>query len=385
MITPEELKVKCEKLFFKVATAHLKGDVLFPLTIPGNKQLSGSNYHALKGDLLPLYQKSKAATSNGYSVEWKLKTIAGSWQNIPVKIFFDSLDDYLSFTEKEQAFNSICQSHAQLTASFPIFNEWAQNNPATLLEYAGTWGDIIKVCRYFVTTPQAGENYIRELPIEVHTKFIEQNASVLRKLLDRLLPPDQIETNETDIALRYRLRKPSPDLQIRVLDENLKTFIGYEACALKIEDAIQLQWKPKRVFIIENDVCFITMPKVVNAVAIFGQGFKSRLTSVLPWLQQTELYCCFDMDASGFEMLNMIRQTYPEAQSFLMDEKTFEVFQRFSVNPPYRQMARRLDRLTEKEQRFYEAIIAGNRRLEQEKISRAYVLQHLNELFSNRQ
>ncbi|MFX8335643.1 Wadjet anti-phage system protein JetD domain-containing protein, partial [Acinetobacter baumannii] len=72
--------------------------------------------------------------------------------------------------------------------------------------------------------------------------------------------------------------------QIRVLDDELKPVLGYEECSLPLDDAAWLKWLPEKVFIIENQVCYLTFPKVKNAVAIFGEGFKSRLSRHIPWL-----------------------------------------------------------------------------------------------------
>ena len=123
--------------------------------------------------------------------------------------------------------------------------------------------------------------------------------------------------------------------------------------------------------------------RISNQVsAIFGEGFKSRVSRHLPWLEKTDLYCWFDLDAAGFEMLNMMRQHYPNATSFLMDERTFKDFQVFAVHPESRQRVRYLERLTEKEQALYQNIIDYNWRLEQERVSQAHVQKRLNELFT---
>ncbi|MGL1297168.1 Wadjet anti-phage system protein JetD domain-containing protein, partial [Vibrio parahaemolyticus] len=43
-------------------------------------------------------------------------------------------------------------------------------------------------------------------------------------------------------------------------------------------------------------------------------------------MAKAELFCWFDLDAAGFEMLNIIRRHYPSAMSLLMDEKTYHQF-----------------------------------------------------------
>jgi len=114
-------------------------------------------------------------------------------------------------------------------------------------------------------------------------------------------------------------------------------------------------------------------------VAIFGEGFKSRVNKYIPWLADCELYCWFDMDAAGFEMLNMIRQHYGNAKSFLMDEMTYNEFSGFSVHSVYRKIE--LPLLHPDEQKMYQFLQKENRRLEQERVSNMYIQKCLD-LFS---
>ncbi|MFZ8310623.1 DUF3322 domain-containing protein, partial [Staphylococcus aureus] len=78
--------------------------------------------------------------------------------------------------------------------------------------------DLIKVCRYFYQNNPPHNLYLRELPIEVHSKFIEDNTAALKKLLDNILPQDWINKSETDFSGRYLVKKPNVYAQIRLLD-----------------------------------------------------------------------------------------------------------------------------------------------------------------------
>jgi hypothetical protein len=77
------------------------------------------------------------------------------------------------------------------------------------------------------------------------------------------------------------------------------------------------------------------------------------------------------MDPAGFEMLNMVRQFYNHAKSFLMDQKTYNEFSKFSVHSIYRSIA--LTLLTSEEQKMYYFLQQAHKRLEQERISNVYV------------
>ncbi|TAG31570.1 MAG: hypothetical protein EAZ35_02630 [Sphingobacteriia bacterium] len=379
MITPKELLEKSDKLFFKTVSRILKGEEVFPLIIPANKKISGSNFSDFKTDLVPLYQNSKASKGRGYTVDWKEKIINGSKQRVPVKIFFETAPDFFAFIKKENEFEKINTAKQIIVKPFAILQSWANENPGLLLAYASDWPDIIKVCNYFTENKPPHNFYLRELPVEIHTKFVEDNAAIFRKLLDVLLPTEWKNVAETDFSSRYFLKKANVYTQIRILDDALKPVLGYNELSLTLDDAAWLNWVPDKVFIIENKTCFLTFPKVKNSVAIFGEGFKSRVSKHIPWLEKTNLYCWFDLDAAGFEMLNIIRQYYPNAKSFLMDESTYHQFIQYSVTSIYRKL--QLNFLTQQERKLYQFLQENNKRFEQERITNRYVMEQLQDMF----
>jgi hypothetical protein len=375
MITPKEILAKADKMFFKVTNATLNGETIFPLTIPANKTLSGKNYSDWKNDLVPLYEQSKQIKRRSYSVEWKEKTVNGSKQSVPAKIYFESLEDYLSFTSNDRKYKNLSEARTTLLKSLPRLKEWITHNLPDLLENFEYLEDIVKVCRYFLAHPPPHPFFIRELPIEIHTKFIEQNSRLLRQMLDILLPPGWINSSGKNFEERYYLKRIGVYTQIRILDEALKSHLGFDELALTIEDAGWLKWIPENVFIIENQICYHTFPKLKNSITIFGEGFKSRLSKHIGWLAKTKLYCWFDLDCAGFEMLNMIREHYPNARSFLMDKNSYEHYSSYSVDNKSRKKT--LQYLTTDERLLYEFLQSNNKRLEQERIELQYVYEHL--------
>lgn len=375
MITPKEIREKAERSFYKIVSSELKGETIFPWIIPSNKQITGTNYSDWKNDLLPLHQESKESKSKSYSVEWKNRKINGTIQSVPTKIYFETFDDYLHFTGKTNDYKKIKQSKDIIIKAFPKLKDWTERYPELLLKHYREWDGIIEVCQYLSNNAPPHSIYIREMPVSVHTKFVEENSTILKKVLDSILPFEWIASNEPDFASRYGFRKPNVHTQIRVLDDDLKPFLGYEECSLPIDDAAWLNWLPEKVFIIENQICYLTFPKVKNAVAIFGEGFKSRLTKHILWLEETQLYCWFDLDAAGFEMLNMVRQHYPNASSFLMNNETFNLHSQFAV--PNANRLKTFPLLNGEEKSMYEFLVANSLRLEQERISWDHVLQNI--------
>lgn len=371
MITPQELLDKSDKHFFKIAVAALKDESPFPLVIPSDKKIQDTGFNNLHSAIVPLYNHSKDKKGKGYTIVWKTKNIQGTQQKVPAKIYYETLEDYLFFTKREKDFLNIKEAYELIATSFPLNAAWVKEAPAFLLTHAAIMPDLLKVVRYFFDHTPPHLLYLRELPIQVHTKFIEDNTKPLKKMLDMMLPAHKINFEEKDFSGRYQIKRPNIYTQVRVLDDSLKSTLGYHELALTIDDAAQLTWRPDKVFIIENGACFRSFPKVKNSVAIFGEGFKSRVNKHIPWLADCELYCWFDMDAAGFEMLNMIRQYYHHARSFLMDETTYNAFSAFSVHSTYRKIE--LSLLNPDEQKMYHFLQKENRRLEQEHISNEYV------------
>lgn len=379
MITPKELLEKSEKLFYRVVTSVLNEQNIFPLILPSNKKLSGTNFNELKAAIIPLYQHSKEVKGKGYTVDWKEKLIDGTRQKLPSKIFFETPEDFFFYTKKEKEYLKVKQAFETLITDFPELTEWAKNNTAFLLSEFEEMPGLIKVCKYFKENKPPHDLYLRELPIEVHSKFIENNTTALKKLLDVILPAAWIDITTNDFLGRYQVKKPNVYAQIRVLDEALKSAVGFDELALTIDDSASLKWQPEKVFIIENKACFLSFPKVKNAIAIFGEGFKSRVTKHIPWLADAELFCWFDLDAAGFEMLNAIRQYYPHSKSIFMDVETFEKFSRFKDMVPFRKL--QLAYLEKPETELYQFLQSQNIRLEQERITQEYIITILQALF----
>jgi hypothetical protein len=378
MITPSELFDKSDRLFFNIVRAALKGESSFPLAISSDKRINETGFNKLHDAIVPIYTNSKEVKGKGYSVEWKIKNIEGTKQKLPGKIYFETFEDYLFFTKREKDHLKIEEACKLIAHSFPSNWAWAKDHPSFLLTYADIMPDLLKVVRYFFDHTPPYDLYLRELPIQVHSKFIEDNIKPLKKMLDIILSEDKIDFDEKDFSGRYKIKSPNIYTQIRVLDDALKPTLGFKELALTLDDSSLLNWKPDKVFIIENKACFLSFPKVKNGVAIFGEGFKSRVSKHISWLAESQLYCWFDMDPAGFEMLNMVRQFYNHAKSFLMDEKTYNEFSKFSVDSVYRSIA--LTLLTSEEEKMYHFLQQTNKRLEQERISNVYVQDHLKNI-----
>ena len=59
-------------------------------------------------------------------------------------------------------------------------------------------------------------------------------------------------------------------------------------------------------------------------MVVFGLGYGLERHAEIAWLREVKVYYWGDLDTHGFGILNRLRRTLPEVQSFLMDRKTLE-------------------------------------------------------------
>ena len=230
MITPQDIKKQSLSWWKELLLSITTGESFFP------KEISRIGKITAKDILLKLteYKASiaelqKGASLWGYTVEMTEKSFEKiGIQNIPTCIQIPSLEIYLHITRKRNELDIFIRNWQLITNEMPQLIEWSQRNPLRLISH-DTWRDTIKVCKYFTEHPRP-HLYIRELPIEVHTKYIEENKDLLKSLLDELLPASTITLNEKTFEKRYGLKCAEPLIRIRFLDSTcfspLSAFAG---------------------------------------------------------------------------------------------------------------------------------------------------------------
>ena len=287
--------------------------------------------------------------------------------------------DFLRLLAKEQEFTHFRQDVALLEERQSRLHEWIVAHPQRIIDYHGHWQDLLEVCAYFVEHPHPG-CYIRELPVRVHTKFVEQYAGILRELLEVLLPPEAIQRDAKTFAQRFGLREDEPLIRVRFLDNQLFTRYGIsltDLCMLHSQFA-QLPFQTELCIVTENKMVFLTLPAFPHSLAIFGEGFTVNSLRTIPWLAQCPIYYWGDLDAHGFQILSLLRETFPHVTSLMMDETTLQTFSHFWVRgTPC--TVQQLACLTPEEHALFQYLARENIRLEQERIDYSYALRCLHE------
>ncbi|WP_343531963.1 Wadjet anti-phage system protein JetD domain-containing protein [Pedobacter sp.] len=379
MITIDEIRKKASRIYPEILRNSILGVDSFPLNLRSDKKLS-KDFVAMSKEIAQLISEAKDRRGYGYSViSQKMKSRSHGIQDIPQVIRFDTLQDFLKFTGKVKEYEEFQSNCNLINSEIPELNEWIIKNPLQVIINKSEWGNILKVCKYFKQNPKPNL-YIRELPIKVHTKFIEGNKSIIRQLLEVLLP-DHINTEHKEFEKRFNLKFSETLIRFKVLDKEIsqKYFSGIDDIAIPVSQFETLNLPVERVLVVENKTTLytvLTLPKMDRTIAIFGSGFSIYNLKNAQWLSNFELLYWGDIDVQGFEILSQFRSYFAHAQSILMDKITFEEFFEQDKGTPTN-VTIKLN-LSQDEQELYDLLKKNNSRLEQEKIPLYWINEYLS-------
>lgn len=378
MITAEEIKKKAERKY----QDYLRGIVMCvpfePIDILCDKK-PGSTIAEYEKELKDIRSLSKEVKGYGYTIEWKtINTKNLGIQDLPGRVLFESSEDFERFLQKTKEVYCFRNDFSAILSTFPALMNWVEKYPMKVVENAGVWEDILKVLAYFSENPSPNL-YIRELPIKVHTKFIERNKAIIHELLDIIIAPF-VCGEEKEFEKRFNLKYVEPIVRLRVLDKEVASsyFNGISDVSIPVSQFCDVQLPIKKIFVVENLVNFLTFPQIADAVVVWGKGYAVSAIKDSVMLKSSELYYWGDYDIQGFEILSQFRGYFPQTKSFLMDRATFDEYFEKDLGVP-NNVSVDLN-LTSEERTLYEHLKLNNYRLEQEKIPQDYLIKHLMEL-----
>ncbi|WP_114783784.1 Wadjet anti-phage system protein JetD domain-containing protein [Botryobacter ruber] len=381
MITPKEIKNKTERKYISFLQSLVEQRPFERLVIRGDKSYTKSSLSEFEREIQLIHSHSKVKKGFGYALDFqKVKTKYLGVQDLPISIYFDNEKDFLIFLGKENEVNSFKSNVEIILREFPELKDWIIKYPKKVINNANEWHNILQVCQYFKQNPKPNF-YIRELPIKVHTKFIERNKSIIRELLDVLIS-DHVKSEEKEFENRFNLKYAEPQIRFKVLDKTLsdRFFSGIDDIAIPVSQFEKLNLPIKKVLVVENKTTLyttLTLPKMNDTIAIFGSGFSVFNLKNVRWFDNLKLLYWGDIDVQGFEIISQFRTYFPQTKSILMDKQTFDNFFEDDNGTPTN-ISTRLN-LTDEEQQLYDILKTNNWRLEQEKIPFNYV----NKYFDN--
>jgi len=239
------------------------------------------------------------------------------------------------------------------------------------------WPDVLKICRYFQDNPNPGV-YSRELPVSVHTKFIDENKATIDSVLQHLFPTKASGKMAESFEQRYGLLFEEPLVRLRMLDKDLRGALGLIATDISIpmSEACDLNWTERLVIVTENKMNFLTLPPLPNTIGIWGGGSAAQMLSSISWLNKCRLLYWGDIDVHGFHMVSRLRGAFPHLETIMMDSQTLDDHALFLVaaaKTRYEQIVI----LTAEEHAAYVRVKASQLLLEQEKIPHSYAVARL--------
>lgn len=379
MITAQEIRNKTDKKYISFLQSLVENKPFEKLVIRGDKSYTKSSLSEFEKEIQQIVSQSKEKKGFGYTLEFQLvKTKHLGTQDLPTSIYFDNEKDFLKFLGKEKEVELFKTSVEKIIKAFPELKDWIIKNPKKIIDNENEWDNILKVCQYFKQNPKPNL-YIRELPIKVHTKFIERNKSVIRELLDILLP-EHINNESKEFEKRFHLKFSEPLVRFKILDKEISQnyFLGLDDIAIPVSQFETLNLPIKRVLVVENKTTLyttLTLPEMDSTIAVFGSGYSVYNLKNTHWFSNAKLLYWGDIDVQGFEILSQFRSYFPHAQSLLMDRTTFEEF--FEQDKGTLTNVSTKLNLTEEEEHLYNILRKNNWRLEQEKIPLSWIKENL--------
>ena len=387
MITPQEIKKKSERKYVSVLQSLAKGEPFSKLIIRADKSYTNSSLSQFAKEIELIYSQSKEKKGFGYTLDFQqIKAKRLGRQDLPRLIYFETKRDFFKFLGKEEEVRLFKENIDLITRAFPELTEWIVASPQKIIDYQDEWEDLLKICQYFKSNP-VPKLYIRELPVPVHTKFVENHKGILFELLNRIVPYDSINhafTKIREFEKRFNLKYAETQVRFKILDAEIsqKYFSGLEDISTPVSQFASLQFPIKRVFVVENKTTLytaLTLPKMKQTLVLFGKGFGVSDLQNIEWLNEVELFYWGDIDAQGFEILSQFRGYFHHTKSILMDVVTFDKFFDNEVGTISKLCSSM--NLTEEEQKLYERVKTNQWRLEQEKIPHVYVQQIFSKWF----
>ena len=370
MITPTEIRKKAENKYLTFLRSVTERQAFEPIVIVGNKKPNDDTVQFEK-ELTELIAHSKEKKGYGYSIEYqKVKTRKHGEQDIPVSISFLTEQDFLKYIGKEQDTAGFRKDVERILSAFPELVEWVCRFPNKVLDNHRVWDDVLKVCIYFKDNPKP-QLYIRELPIQVDTKFIERNKGIIKELLDIIIAKS-VNPDETRFETRFNLRHDEPVVRFRVLDKTLSQalFSGIDDMSIPISKFRETEIPVETVYIVENKMNMLTFPPIHKSIVVWGHGFGVDLLKDVMWLRSKKILYWGDLDVHGFQILSELRSHFSQVESFLMDRETFNRFYEDGIGAETN--VEKVLLLTPEEKEMFDFLRGGNYRLEQEKIPFEY-------------
>lgn len=372
MLSPEQIRKRALNGYADFLRSLAAGENIFPLPLFGGGLTRVTDYTKSRDAIIALREHSKQTKGYGYMVEWKQQSFRRyGEQQVPATVSFPTREDYTRFLAKCSEVRNFEQDCKLLLESFAELAEWIQRNPLKVVEHAGDWTDLITVCAHLRQNGRPN-CYLRELLVEVDTKFIERKRGILGEILP-IAAPGCVGNDTSTFEARFGFRQKQPLIRFRALDPCLvgPDKLPFVEFAIPLDEARRINVTAKNILVVENEITFLTLPSIANTLVLLGAGDAVSLLQQMHWLKRFRIVYWGDMDTHGFEALSLLRKHHPQTESLMMDVETYERFFRFAKKAaPYTSKAELV--LSDAEGKLFQMLHSAGRLLEQERITLNY-------------
>ena len=380
--TPDALKAQLQKLWDKGALLQslVAEEGRFPLRLRLKKPLS-DDLSGRFNEVRSWISQLQALEKRGYRLTWRQvrHRVIGA-NNLPDQVWVDSPHQAIRILGMTGQAERYMRLRAEIVSHQPSLAGWLTQYPLRVITLEPIWDRLLLVIRWLQDNPRP-DIYLRELDLPgIDSKFMERHRGILAELLDLTLVPEAICREARGIQQfnrRFGFRDKPLRVRFRFTD------VGNSDREIESREFAQLNPQVSRVFVVENEITFLTFPPGTNSLIIFGRGYGFDMLAPALWLRHKTLYYWGDIDTHGLAILSQFRQLFPHTASFLMDAQTL-LAHHASWDKEPKQCLRTLSQLMEDEHELYRALIENQYgdmlRLEQEHISMGWInkaLQHL--------
>lgn len=202
--------------------------------------------------------------------------------------------------------------------------EWIEGHPREAIDHHEVWPGLLSVVAWVVEHGHDRSTLdLRHLDVpQVDTKFVERHRKILSRLLEQVVPTEEVDRTATTFAGRFGFRARSTHVRFRLLAPVPELPAVITEAELRVDELAQLPLSVSTVFVVENRASYLAFPPVPQAMVIFGEGFGVTVVEGAPWLAERELVYWGDIDTHGFAILDRLRQRLPGVRSLMMDRQT---------------------------------------------------------------
>jgi hypothetical protein len=292
---------------------------------------------------------------------------------VPARAWVDTPEQLFGLVGGRRDVKALRDILHQVDVGLPELRPWVERRPAEAVAHVDVWPRLQDTVAW-IAAARTPELYVRQVDVAgVDTKFIETYRLVLSGLLETVLPEERVDPrwDRSDFAGRFGFRRRPDYTRLRFLAENTLLPAPISEVTLRSSELAELDPGVSTVIMVENEITYLALPPVDDAIAIFSSGFALGSVHALTWLADKRIIYWGDIDTYGFVILNRLRARYGQVASILMDHDTLLAHRGQWVREEL-PSTQPLPHLTEAESELYRDLVEDRYgehiRLEQERI-----------------